>query len=233
MTARKTIIDKQPEDLVKNLGHGVNAECFLTSEGRVFKRFFKPWSSQVDIQQMELLGGERSELFVFPEELLIQIRENKEYLIGYMMKYVDGKMVSELDRTVKVREFVKALSDFEKELFNLSMHGVLMVDINLMYSRLGKIIAIDTDLFEISYEDESYILRENVKDLASLIIYRIIQVNSFKQSKLNEYVVRTGAEGRMRPSYLIDEITKSIEEATGETISTFEDFDRGIQLIKK
>ena len=50
MTARKTIIDKQPEDLVRNLGHGVNAECFLTSEGRVFKRFFKPWSSQVDIQ---------------------------------------------------------------------------------------------------------------------------------------------------------------------------------------
>ena len=80
MTARKTIIDKQPEDLVRNLGHGVNAECFLTSDGRVFKRFFKPWSSQVDIQQMELLGGERSELFVFPEELLIQIRENKEYL---------------------------------------------------------------------------------------------------------------------------------------------------------
>ena len=88
MKKKNIVVDKIPEEyMIKSLGSGVSAECFLTSEGKVFKKYHDEnnrwiYNSHKNKERYE------SRVFVFPEVYVFKGSVSPENFIGYMMEYV-------------------------------------------------------------------------------------------------------------------------------------------------
>ena len=98
MKKKNIVVDKIPEEyMIKSLGSGVSAECFLTSEGKVFKKYHDEnnrwiYNSHKNKERYE------SRVFVFPEVYVFKGSVSPENFIGYMMEYVKGFKYSELEK---------------------------------------------------------------------------------------------------------------------------------------
>ena len=130
MKKKNIVVDKIPEEyMIKSLGSGVSAECFLTSEGKVFKKYHDEnnrwiYNSHKNKERYE------SRVFVFPEVYVFKGSVSPENFIGYMMEYVKGFKYSELESSILIRDLISAVRVIEREIKSLTFQGLMFTDLN-------------------------------------------------------------------------------------------------------
>ena len=130
---------------------------------------------------------------------------------------------------------IYALEEFEKEVINVSRRGIVMHDMhqeNIILTPNNSLVAIDTDMFEVTYDYEIWVLRNNMKELGETIISELVTLAKLESEKLNNLINDCGAYGRIRPSNLLREFISYFEQRMFKT-ETVSDFKNGVQLIKK
>ena len=128
MKKKNIVVDKIPEEyMIKSLGSGVSAECFLTSEGKVFKKYHDEnnrwiYNSHKNKERYE------SRVFVFPEVYVFKGSVSPENFIGYMMEYLKGFKYSELENSILIRDLINAVRVIEREIKSLTFQGLMFTD---------------------------------------------------------------------------------------------------------
>ena len=93
------------KDLQKRvLGSGQNGTCYLTSDGQVFKRIYKP---QIVEGNISSTVGLYNKTYVFPKKLVTF----ESAIIGYIMDYVDGIELRYLNNEISLRDYINALKE--------------------------------------------------------------------------------------------------------------------------
>lgn len=233
--SKEVTYSKIPESFyMKKIGSGKTANCYLTDEGRVYKEFYKKYFF---FNKLESLSYYKSDLIVFPEELVYLEANAAKELKGYLMRYIDGEKLINIDDAVKFKDFITSLDSFEREMFRLSRYGILFNDLNeenLMWTTDGQLKAVDTDLSVPTGEDEfGNVGKENIKELAETINGLFKLGSEFKNPELNEAVLKCGAFARMRCSTLLEKIAQEGEKEQKRTIETLGDYKDSIALLKK
>ena len=153
------------------------------------------------------------------------------------MKYIEGITLDNLDEATKLREFICGLTAFEKEMLRLTTEGVIFTDLNqqnLIYTPDGLIKAVDTDLYDITSDDDfKRLYSENLKELASTIISQFIGIRNFQNNRMNDLIRNCGAYGRIRSSHLLEGLTEEAQKETKEEIETIGEFKKTLHMLKK
>ena len=233
--SKEVTYSKIPEGYyMKKLGGGKMGTCYLTEDGKVYKEFYKKYYF---FNKLKTLSYYESDLIAFPEELVFLEANTARDLKGYLMQYVDGDKLINIEDAVRFKEFVTALDTFEREMFRLSRQGILFNDLNqenLIWTIDGKLKAVDTDLYDPTQDDEfGNAGKENIKELAETIIGQFRLGTNFKNQELNEAVLKCGAYGRMRCSSLLEKFAEEGEKEQNKSIETIGDFNDSITLLKK
>lgn len=217
----------------RRLSNGHNGTCYLTDFGMVYKEYPCEY---IYLKELEYLSQHKSDFVAFPEEFVFQNIEGKNSLRGYLMKYIDGITLEDLSEATKIREFINALNIFEKEMLRLTTEGIIFTDLNqrnLLYTKDGLIKAVDTDLYDITYDDDfRRLYSENLKELAATIISQFIGVRSFQNNRMNDLVRNCGAYGKIRSSNLLEGLTDEAQKETKEEIETIGEFKKTLHMLK-
>ena len=155
--AEKIILDKIPEEyMVKSLGKGASAECFPTSEGHAFKKF----NSTKDIDSFYNIFASKeyykSDIFVFPHTFVFLGKEEPVNFVGYLMKYIDGVKLQDLESNILIRDLMSAIRQIEIEMKRLTLQGLMFNDLNsrnILFQTIHTPRVVDTDLYEGTYND--------------------------------------------------------------------------------
>lgn len=218
----------------RRLNNGCSATCYLTDFGKVFKEYPEEYEF---LRELEFLTYYQSQDFAFPEEFVFLLEDEKKSLRGYLMKYIEGTPISTLEDATKLRDFVRALNEFEREMLNLTTQGLLLNDLNqenLIYTPDKKIKAVDTDLYDVTSDDDfSSMYKRNLKELAATIIAQFVGDDNFKNEQLTEYVRKCGAYGRLRSSSLLEILAEEAEKEIKEPVETVGEFKQALRLLKK
>lgn len=218
----------------KRLSNGCNGVCYLTDFNMVYKEY--PCEYEY-LRELEYLSHHKSDFVAFPEEFIFLTKDGKSSLRGYLMKYIEGITLDNLDEATKLREFICGLTAFEKEMLRLTTEGVIFTDLNqqnLIYTPDGLIKAVDTDLYDITSDDDfKRLYSENLKELAATIIAQFVGNDNFKNEQLTEYVRRCGAYGRLRSSSLLEILAEEAEKEIKEQVETVGEFREVLRLLKK
>lgn len=218
----------------RRLNNGCNATCYLTNFGKVFKEYPEEYSY---LRELEFLSYYRSDFFAFPEEFVFLESDEKKSLRGYLMKYIEGTTIKNLDDAIRLRKFVSALSDFEREMLRLTTEGLLFNDLNqdnLIYTPDAMLKAVDTDLYDVTSDDDfGSMYKRNLKELAATIIAEFVGVNQFKNTYMRESIEKCGAYGRLRSSSLLEILATEAEREIKEPIQTVGDLKTSLKLLKK
>lgn len=235
--ANKIILDEIPNDfMIKSLGSGVSAECFLTSDNKAFKKFY---GSNLGSMYKHLTTKDRhkSDIFVFPKTYVFQYNDDPDNFIGYLMEYIDGQKLSELESTTLLRDIISMVSMIEKDMKRLTYEGLMFTDLNtnnIIFKKDKTPKIVDTDLYESTYDDffgEMY--RENIKELSSSIISDVIRGGFTESHDLNGYILDSLVHGSVLPSNVLEEVMLYIKSKTGIDVKTYEEYKNGLKLIKK
>lgn len=218
----------------RRLNNGCSATCYLTDFGKVFKEYPEEYEF---LRELEFLTYYQSQDFAFPEEFVFLLEDEKKSLRGYLMKYIEGTPISTLEDATMLRDFVRALNEFEREMLNLTTQGLLLNDLNqenLIYTPDKKIKAVDTDLYDVTSDDDfSSMYKRNLKELAATIIAQFVGDDNFKNEQLTEYVRRCGAYGRLRSSSLLEILAEEAEKEIKEPVETVGEFKQALRILKK
>lgn len=218
----------------KRLNNGCSATCYLTDFGKVFKEYPEEYEF---LRELEFLTYYQSQDFAFPEEFVFLLEDEKKSLRGYLMKYIEGTPICTLEDATKLRDFVRALTEFEREMLRLTTQGLLFTDLNqenLIYTPDKRIKAVDTDLYDVTSDDDfGSMYKNNLKELAATIISEFVGDDNFKNEQLTEYVRRCGAYGRLRSSSLLEILAEEAEKEIKEPVETVGEFKQALRLLKK
>lgn len=218
----------------RRLNNGCSATCYLTDFGKVFKEYPEEYEF---LRELEFLTYYQSQDFAFPEEFVFLLEDEKKSLRGYLMKYIEGTTIKTLKDATMLRDFVRALNEFEREMLNLTTQGLLLNDLNqenLIYTPDKKIKAVDTDLYDVTSDDDfSSMYKRNLKELAATIIAQFVGDDNFKNEQLTEYVRKCGAYGRLRSSSLLEILAEEAEKEIKEPVETVGEFKQALRLLKK
>lgn len=218
----------------RRLNNGCNATCYLTDFGKVFKEYPIDYSF---LRELEYLSYYKSDFFAFPEEFVFIEGDERKSLRGYLMKYIEGSTVRTLDDAIKLRKFISALSDFEREMLKLTTEGLLFNDLNqdnLIYTSDERLKAVDTDLYDVTSDDDfGSMYKRNLKELAATIIAEFVGMNQFKSVYMRDSVEKCGAYGRLRSSSLLEILAEEAEKEIKEPIQTVGELKGTLKLLKK
>ena len=232
---RERIFTQIPEGYYhRKLNNGCSATCYLTDFGKVFKEYPEEYEF---LRELEFLTYYQSQDFAFPEEFVFLLEDEKKSLRGYLMKYIEGTPIKTLEDATMLRDFVRALTEFEREMLRLTTQGLLFNDLNqenLIYTPDKRIKATDTDLYDVTSDDDfGSMYKRNLKELAATIIAQFVGEDHFKNEQLTEYVRRCGAYGRLRSSSLLEILAEEAEKEIKAPIETVGEFKQALRLLKK
>ncbi|MDY6072321.1 MAG: hypothetical protein SPI44_05570 [Bacilli bacterium] len=232
---REKVFTQIPEGYYhRRLNNGCSATCYLTDFGKVFKEYPEEYEY---LRELEYLTYYQSEHFAFPEEFIFLLEEERKSLRGYLMKYIEGTSIRTLEDTTKLRDFVNALNEFEREMLRLTTQGLIFNDLNqdnLIYTPDKRIKAIDTDLYDVTSDDDfGNMCKRNLKELAATIIAEFACGNRFKSNYMSECVEKCGAYGILRSSSLLEILAEESEKETKETVETVGELKQVLKLLKK
>lgn len=236
--ANSIIIDKVPEEyMIKSLGSGVSAECFLTSDEKVFKKYHNQNGISYLYNTLRTKDYYKSDIFIFPETYVFMEKEIPENFIGYLMKYIEGYRLSELESSILIRDLIDSVRIIEEEIRRLTFQGLMFNDLNqdnIMFRTISDPKVIDTDLYEGTYNDMfGDMFKENIRELAETIISSVIGINDLESNKMNEYINQCAYYGMMLPSLLMRELLEYVEDRLQVSISTYGEYKSGLTLLKK
>ena len=232
---RERIFTQIPEGYYhRKLNNGCSATCYLTDFGKVFKEYPEEYEF---LRELEFLTYYQSQDFAFPEEFVFLLEDEKKSLRGYLMKYIEGTPIKTLEDATMLRDFVRALTEFEREMLRLTTQGLLFTDLNqenLIYTPDKRIKAVDTDLYDVTSDDDfGSMYKDNLKELAATIIAQFVGEDNFKNEQLTEYVRKCGAYGRLRSSSLLEILAEEAEKEIKAPIETVGEFKQALRLLKK
>lgn len=237
MKKKNIVVDKIPEEyMIKSLGSGVSAECFLTSEGKVFKKYHDEnnrwiYNSHKNKEHYD------SRIFVFPEVYVFRESVSPENFIGYMMEYVKGFKYSELENSILIRDLINAVRMIEREIKSLTFQGLMFTDLNkdnIMFRTINEPKVIDTDLYEATYNDMfGDMFKENIKELAETIISDILSSGLLESLKMNRYILDCGCYGMVLPSVMMEELLNYAEQRLETSIISYGEYKNGLKMLKR
>ena len=237
MKKNNIVVDKIPEEyMIKSLGSGVSAECFLTSEGQVFKKYHSDnnrwvYNSHKNKEHYD------SRIFVFPEIYVFKESVSPENFVGYLMEYVNGFKYSELESSILIRDLINAVRRIEREIKRLTCQGLMFTDLNkdnIMFRTINEPKVIDTDLYEATYNDMfGDMFKENIKELAETIISDILSSGLLESLKMNRYILDCGCYGMVLPSVMMEELLHYAEQRLETSIISYGEYKNGLKLLKR
>ncbi len=220
----------------KFLGEGASGKCYMTSDGEAFKEFYGFFNFEHDLQKLSCID---SPSFIFPKTLVYLGSKNPGTLKGYKMDFVNGVMVDQIDKKTKMETIIKSSSKVEDDIRNLTKnHDLLLFDINdgnVIYDENGEFKLIDTDYFEFSSSCD-YIdnLKTNFRLWNEFLLYNFgCLFDIFYKERLNLIFEIAMINGKIPSSHILEEIVEEIRKETKSDVNTIEDYERGIQLIKR
>lgn len=220
--------------MYKYLDKGKNGSCYLTEDGNVFKKFNCDLDNYDDFIR---IVGIKNPSFVFPNETVYLGQYGKEYLLGYIMDYIEGCKLSELPVSVIIRDIFNSLDLAEKDILYLTQEeNVVLFDMheeNTILLPDGRMKFLDPDMFYLSYDDPYEKYKMNLKELGLFILDFFLKNYNIRGDKLREYYNRCILTGKMKPSYVLFEALDEMERESGENIKTFGDFYRVKRLLMK
>lgn len=218
----------------REIGRGVNGVCYQVDNKTVYKEF----NSTPDLETLRKLSKIQSGHFIFPSTFIYLKSKKDEDLMGYLMEYVNGFFITEPKGEMNVLECINNVDRIENEMkgfsidYNLLAHDIH--DKNMLFSVDGSIRIIDTDLYEFDYYNEPYVVyKHNIKELANTILYILLRGNDFKDDSISNYYNQAILYGRCKPSYVLYDALTQIERETKEKVTTYDEFTKGLKLIKK
>ena len=232
----KVILNNIPGEFTqKELGSGMFGTCYLTKDGRVFKKFFSPMDNYDVLSYIS--NYYKSNHLVLPEQFVFLNNDPKNY-IGYIREYVDGKNFESLSDCIEVERFIKALQSIEKEIIENVKKGLEYHDThseNLLYTPKDEIKIIDSDLFNISYDyDYSERIGYTFMDIAYSINNKVLDANNVNDAieKLISKSYKYYESGFIKPSQLMYELAMELKRLTGNENQTLGDMRNSLKLVK-
>lgn len=234
------IRDFSDDYISQSLGKGVTAECFLTKDGTVFKKFDPNWAKLLEEKAMYLQNFE-SDNFTFPKQLVYL---DKKY-IGYIRDYAYGKTIDTLSDAINIKRMIEALKKLE-ESSNILSDKLSLIDLsgeNIVYDcSSNKMTIIDTDFFEraengIYYRgtrqiqtffdnrtwisQSFYSLTKECEEISKIVSLKIAQALSINMM------------GFSAASTMLLEIIDELEKLTDREIKTIGDYKNCIKIVKE
>ena len=218
----------------KYLNSGKNADCYLTEDKKVYKEFGKMTEEIHD--NIVRLNDLEIDSFIFPETLVYGDKPSYETIKGYIMRYSKGIDFNNISYYTQMRDFLKALSKFEKDIIGLSKEKFEIYDLkgaNVLYTKDDKIEVIDTDF----YKYYPSLLEEDLRvcnfmELEYLLYTSFIREKQkkLKNSRLLEMYERFSDGKELATDYL-SELIAEMEKETHESVDTYGDFKAGMKHI--
>lgn len=234
------IRDFQKDYLIKSVGSGVTANCFLTKDNTIYKKFKKDWAESLE-DKCNYLSTFENDNFTFPKQLVYLDKR----FIGYIRDYAAGTPIDNLEDSINIKRMIVALKELEQSANELH-ERLSFVDLsgdNIVYDRLSnKMTIIDTDLFEeatdgiyhrgrneiMTYYDNRkwisqsfYNLTKECNDIPEKLSIKFAQL-----SAINMHGYSTASE------YLLGLICE-LELLTKSEIQTIGDYKKSINILAK
>ena len=203
------ILDEIPKSYyTQRLNRGVSARCYVTDTGDVFKKYYQQIGY---VNMLKLLSEFKSDMFVFPRDLVFLRELKDENFVGYLMRFAQGQRFDSLDENIKMEDLNQG---------------------NIFYDKEKGFTVVDTDLFEVTLDDSfKQMYRESIKDLAESVVSQLIGVGRYENKAIQQEVFNCAAHGNIRPSTMLERII-AITEQECPKVETLGDFDRNLTLMK-
>lgn len=215
------------------LGEGLTGICYKV-DNKVFKKFKMIPRFPGLVKQLSMI---HSDSFVFPNEFVYLNEYDIKYLQGYLMSYIDGVSLKNINEIVNMKELCITLDNLEKEIKSLTeKDGLLIKDLhteNMLFTKDNKFKIIDTDLCVINPYDTVYNYRENMKELGNCILPVLMGNSDITNSKVKYMYDLCTLESKAKPSKVLYEAIDCLEKETNEEIVTLHDFKENMKLIRK
>ena len=249
-TEEHIIVKEIPESFkAKYLSEGVLGKAYLTDSKEVFKEFKTNLNTTNSIECNDFYSGNsyyfnlknlttiQNHLFAFPTKLVYKDSRKDENIIGYLMPYINGVNMWNVDGNTKIDTLINHSDRFEKELYNLAFYkGVRVHDLhpeNVLYSDDEGFRAVDTDTYDCYCLEEQYITyRENIREWGNLLFEMYLRIYPFENNELTNLHNLCIFSGKVKPSLIMK---KALEEILKEynNIVTLDDYQNGQELIKR
>ena len=184
-------------NIVKEIGRGMEAKCFLLDDGRVYKKFYIPLRVSTTERFSELMKI-KNKNFKFPTEL---IYDDKNFY-GYIMGYVKGDTLFNIFSKIDLNDMIIHAKTFEESIVDISSSDLLLQDFsskNVMYNDKDGFIGIDTDNYKMNESsldtNLDYFNRLFITCLSDNIImnrntnYVLERANEYRSMKYNTYEI--------------------------------------------
>lgn len=234
------IRDFQDDYLIKSVGSGVTANCFLTKDNTIFKEFKKGLAESLE-DKCNYLSTFENDNFTFPKQLVYLDKK----FIGYIRDYAPGKSIDDLEDSINFKRMIVALKELEQSTNEL-YEKLSFVDLsgdNIVYDQLSnKMTIIDTDLFEeatdgiyhrgkneiMTYYDNRKWISQSFYTLTKEcnIIPQKLSIKFSRLADINIYGYSTASE------YLLGLICE-LELLTKCEIQTIGDYKKSINILVK
>ena len=231
----KYIILNNLDELAKEknyISEGENGICYRVGD-QVFKLFkVKP----LFIYFLKSIAQIDSKSLIFPNEFVYQNIYNDANLKGYLMDFIEGTRLIDIDGLLNIKEFIIKLDLLEKEIKALTKeHGLLIRDIhpfNIILTLNNELKVIDNDNDVINSLDDFYEnYKSNMNELGEAILPFILRGGDLISENVNKLYIECILQGKCKPSIVLYEAIKVIEEYKKEEINTLHDMHEGIKLI--
>ena len=111
------ILDEIPKSYyTQRLNRGVSARCYVTDSGDVFKKYYQQIGY---VNMLRLLSEFKSDMFVFPRDLVFLRELKDENFVGYLMRFAQGQRFDSLDENINI---TKRVVEYAKR-FNVSVEA--------------------------------------------------------------------------------------------------------------
>ena len=232
MNEKYTILDNIDHLTENYISEGQNGICYKV-DNQVFKKFKNKPMFLFFLKSMSEI---KSKSFVFPNEFIYLNTHDKNGLQGYMMDYIEGPKLSKLEDIKNLKDFIIKLDLLEKEIKDLTQnYGLLIRDIhpeNIIYDNEFHIIDNDNNVFNPA--DDLYTnYRANMAELGNTMLPYMFRYNISDIEEISKLYNMCILQGKCKPSIVIDEAIKLVEDYKKEKIETLEEFHNGIELILK
>lgn len=236
MTDNAIVLPEIPRSFHEELldDKGLQGRIYKYNDNMIYKEY-KHSIGSYSLPHLEELSKQESDLIIFPKTLVFEGSYSYDNFKGYLADYVEGNVIYKMNGEILLDGFINALEELEKEVIRISKKGIRMNDMhqeNLLYTKDNRLIAIDTDLFERTYEDSIKLVRDNIKELGESIISELVTLAKLESDRLNNMVNACGAYGKIKPSYVLKEFINYFNSNV-LPVETVDDFRQGIKLIKK
>lgn len=227
----------QNSEIVRKIGSGATATCYLTKDGKVYKKFL----GNIDYNRLylEQLVTCKNPNITFPQKLVYKDNE----LVGYIKEYASGVEIDSLDDNINIKRFVEAIKLFEENIYD-TFFSLVFTDLsgeNIVYDeKENKITIIDTDFFEPVEVFEA--TQSERKEKINTFIENKKWINQsfytfFKDiDGLGGYLenyVKEGYSGMTSTSFALKKAIEELEKLTNNEIITLYDYKNAIIEAKE